>query len=72
MNKPIREGLDIDDEAKDPNSVLNFWKEALIFRKAHEDITSTAMISSLSTWAMTSYPVSQRSTAMRHCLLLWT
>ncbi|CAI4567345.1 AEL_collapsed_G0031840.mRNA.1.CDS.1 [Saccharomyces cerevisiae] len=24
---------------QDPNSVLNFWKEALRFRKAHKDIT---------------------------------
>ncbi|QID80060.1 oligo-1,6-glucosidase ima2 [Saccharomyces pastorianus] len=32
-------GINAEDESKDPNSVLNFWKEALRFRKAHKDIT---------------------------------
>ncbi|EHM99617.1 YOL157C-like protein [Saccharomyces cerevisiae x Saccharomyces kudriavzevii VIN7] len=39
LNESFREGINVDDEAKDPNSVLNFWKEALRFRKAHKDIT---------------------------------
>ncbi|CAI4301194.1 AEL_collapsed_G0006360.mRNA.1.CDS.1 [Saccharomyces cerevisiae] len=34
-----KEGINVEDEIKDPNSVLNFWKEALKFRKAHKDIT---------------------------------
>ncbi|CAI4750079.1 ABH_G0047610.mRNA.1.CDS.1 [Saccharomyces cerevisiae] len=38
-NESFREGINAEDESKDPNSVLNFWKEALRFRKAHKDIT---------------------------------
>ncbi|QID86243.1 oligo-1,6-glucosidase ima2 [Saccharomyces pastorianus] len=39
LNESFREGINAEDESKDPNSVLNFWKEALRFRKAHKDIT---------------------------------
>ncbi|CAI4504795.1 ADM_collapsed_G0023340.mRNA.1.CDS.1 [Saccharomyces cerevisiae] len=39
LNDSFREGINVEDEIKDPNSVLNFWKEALKFRKAHKDIT---------------------------------
>ncbi|CAI4437535.1 AKR_collapsed_G0016910.mRNA.1.CDS.1 [Saccharomyces cerevisiae] len=34
LNESFREGINAEDESKDPNSVLNFWKEALRFRKA--------------------------------------
>ncbi|QID83232.1 oligo-1,6-glucosidase ima2 [Saccharomyces pastorianus] len=39
LNESFREGINVEDEQKDPNSVLAFWKEALRFRKAHKDIT---------------------------------
>ncbi|KAF4002932.1 Oligo-1,6-glucosidase IMA2 domain protein [Saccharomyces cerevisiae] len=39
LNESFREGINAEDESKDPNSVLNFWKEALRFRKATKDIT---------------------------------
>ncbi|CAI4743515.1 CPI_1c_G0047140.mRNA.1.CDS.1 [Saccharomyces cerevisiae] len=39
LNESFREGINAEDEVKDPNSVLSFWKEALKFRKAHKDIT---------------------------------
>nr|CAI6450950.1 AKR_HP1_G0025120.mRNA.1.CDS.1 [Saccharomyces cerevisiae] len=40
LNESFREGINaLKTNPKDPNSVLNFWKEALRFRKAHKDIT---------------------------------
>ncbi|CAI4765904.1 AIG_G0047610.mRNA.1.CDS.1 [Saccharomyces cerevisiae] len=38
LNESFREGINVEDESKDPNSVLNL-KEVLRFRKAHKDIT---------------------------------
>ncbi|CAI4775529.1 ALI_collapsed_G0049100.mRNA.1.CDS.1 [Saccharomyces cerevisiae] len=39
LNESFRESINAEDEVKDPESVLSFWKEALKFRKAHKDIT---------------------------------
>lgn len=39
MNESFRDGINVEDEAKDPDSVLNFWKKAIQFRKEHKDIT---------------------------------
>ncbi|SCU95659.1 LADA_0G16754g1_1 [Lachancea dasiensis] len=38
VNESFREGINVEDELKDEESVLNFWKKALKFRKAHRDI----------------------------------
>lgn len=39
LNDSFKEGINVDDEQNDPNSVLNFWKKALKFRKEYKDIT---------------------------------
>lgn len=38
LNESFREGINVETEEKDPDSVLNFWKKALKFRKEHKDI----------------------------------
>ncbi|QPG74609.1 oligo-1,6-glucosidase ima3 [Brettanomyces nanus] len=38
INELFKTGINAADEIKDPNSVLNFWKRALKFRKANKDI----------------------------------
>lgn len=38
LNGSFRDGINVEDEAKDPNSLLNFWKKVLKFRKYHKDI----------------------------------
>ena len=38
MNDFFREGINVEDEIKDFNLVLNFWKEVLKFRKVYKDI----------------------------------
>ncbi|SCU90899.1 LAFA_0F00782g1_1 [Lachancea sp. 'fantastica'] len=39
LNESFRDGINVEDELKDEDSVLNFWRKALKFRKAHKDIT---------------------------------
>lgn len=39
LNESFRDGINVEDELKDKESVLNFWKKALKFRKAYKDIT---------------------------------
>lgn len=38
MNKTFKDGINVADETKDPNSVLNFWKRAIKVRKENKDI----------------------------------
>ncbi|QPG76647.1 oligo-1,6-glucosidase ima3 [Brettanomyces nanus] len=38
MNDSFRDGINVEDEAKDPKSVLNFWKNAIKVRKENKDI----------------------------------
>lgn len=38
LNESFRDGINVEDESQDANSVLNFWKKALKFRKEHKDI----------------------------------
>lgn len=39
LNESFRDGINVEDELKDKESVLNFWKKALEFRKAYKNIT---------------------------------
>lgn len=39
LSESFIEGINVESESKDPNSVLNFWKEALKFRKDHKTVT---------------------------------
>lgn len=39
VNESFRDKINVADEVDDPNSLLNFWKKALEFRKAHKEIT---------------------------------
>lgn len=38
MNEVYKEGINVEDELDDPNSVLNFWKRAIRVRKENKDI----------------------------------
>ncbi|SCU77239.1 LAME_0A00232g1_1 [Lachancea meyersii CBS 8951] len=38
LNESFREGVNVETEERDPDSVLNFWKKALKFRKEYKDI----------------------------------
>ncbi|EHN02190.1 YOL157C-like protein, partial [Saccharomyces cerevisiae x Saccharomyces kudriavzevii VIN7] len=38
LNESFREGINVEDEQKNPDSVLAFWRKALEFRKSHKDI----------------------------------
>lgn len=38
MNDSFRDGINAEDELKDPNSVFHFWRAALRLRKQHKDI----------------------------------
>lgn len=38
LNESFTEGINVASESKDPESVLNFWREALKFRKNHKDV----------------------------------
>lgn len=38
LNESFKDGINVESELKDQNSVLHFWKQALQFRKAHKDV----------------------------------
>lgn len=38
LNDSFKEGINVEDETKNANSVLNFWRDAIKFRKEHKDI----------------------------------
>lgn len=38
LNESYRDGVNVEDETEDPNSVLNFWKKALEVRKCYKSL----------------------------------
>ncbi|CEP64782.1 alpha-glucosidase LALA0_S13e02894g [Lachancea lanzarotensis] len=38
VNDTFREGINVEDELQDPDSVLNFWQSAIKTRKMHKDV----------------------------------
>lgn len=38
MNENFKQGINVEDEENDPDSVLNFWRKAIAARKQHKDL----------------------------------
>ncbi|AQZ10070.1 hypothetical protein BZL39_A10070 [Zygosaccharomyces parabailii] len=38
LNESYRDGVNVEDETEDPNSVLNFWRKALELRKCYKNL----------------------------------